>query len=93
MDAAVCGAANEVEAALELQSLVHAPVVNLAGKLDLVRLVALFARAALVVANDFGPLHLVAASGAPSLCVLGGGTCTMCLPLRIDRYRVRFGTK
>jgi hypothetical protein len=79
MTAAVCGAASETDTALKLQSLAHVPIMDLTGKLDLVRLAALFARAALVIANDSGPLHLAAASGAPSLCVLGGGTFGWCV--------------
>ena len=38
---------------------------SLVGRLDLGRLAALFARAAIVISNNTGPVHVAAATGAP----------------------------
>jgi heptosyltransferase III len=43
---------------------------SMAPPSDLGRLAALFRRAALVVTNDTGPMHLAAACGAPVLALL-----------------------
>src|SRR5690606_19127730 len=40
---------------------------DLTGRTDFARIAALGARAALVVGNDTGPLHLAAAAGAPTI--------------------------
>jgi ADP-heptose:LPS heptosyltransferase len=42
---------------------------DLTGRTDLVQIAALGARAALAVGNDLGPLHLIAAAGAPTIAL------------------------
>jgi ADP-heptose:LPS heptosyltransferase len=42
---------------------------DLTGRTDLVQIAALGARAALTVGNDLGPLHLIAAAGAPTIAL------------------------
>lgn len=59
----------------------HARCVNLAGELATGELSALFARAAVVVSNDSGPMHLAAAIGAPTLGLFGPETPVMYGPL------------
>ncbi len=66
-DGADCRAAQEVIAGSDQQGLVDA-----AGKLNIDRLAALFARAALVVGADSGPAHLAAAVGAPVVALFSG---------------------
>jgi len=51
-----------------------APVRDLAGRLDVPELVALLARADLLVTNDTGPLHLADAVGTPVLGLYGPNT-------------------
>ncbi|MBM3987829.1 MAG: glycosyltransferase family 9 protein [Planctomycetes bacterium] len=55
--------------------------INLAGEFSLGELVALFARAGVVVSNDSGPMHLAAAIGAPTLGLFGPETPVMYGPL------------
>lgn len=50
----------------------HQPV-QLVGEATLGQLAALYARCALVLGVDSGPLHLAAAAGAPTLAVFGPG--------------------
>lgn len=47
------------------------PTINLLGKLDLKMLVALLARAQLVLAPDTGPLHIAVATGTPVIGLYG----------------------
>lgn len=58
-----------------------APAVSLAGVLSIPELAALLARAACVVSNDSGPMHLAAALGAPTIGLFGPETPVMYAPL------------
>jgi lipopolysaccharide heptosyltransferase II len=60
-----------------------APVISLAGATSLGELAALLARAAGVVSNDSGPMHLAAALGAPTLGLFGPETPVMYAPLGV----------
>lgn len=57
-------------------------VVNLAGRVGLHEFVALLERAAVVVTNDSGPLHLAAAAGASTVALFGPETPVLYRPLR-----------
>lgn len=48
-----------------------APVVNLTGRLTLRQLAAFLARAAVLVSNDSGPVHVAAAVGTPTIVLFG----------------------
>ncbi len=58
------GLAREIACAIE--------VADLTGRTDFAQLAGLGARAALVVGNDTGPTHLLAATGAPTLALFSG---------------------
>jgi heptosyltransferase-2 len=47
------------------------PVVDLTGQTDLETLAAVLARAAIVIANDSGPMHLARAVAAPTVGIFG----------------------
>jgi ADP-heptose:LPS heptosyltransferase len=58
------------EAALGRDIASSAPgAVDLVGRTDFAGLAALGARAVLAVGNDTGPMHLIAAAGAPAVCL------------------------
>ena len=59
----------------------HPRCVNIAGELEPAELSALFARAAVIVTNDSGPMHIAAAIGAPTLGLFGPETPVMYGPL------------
>ncbi len=64
--------------------------VDLAGRTDFAQLAGLGAHADLVVANDTGPAHLLAASGAPLLALFSGESDpALCAPrgLRVEVLR------
>jgi ADP-heptose:LPS heptosyltransferase len=69
--AAEAGVCAEVSAAV--RALAGAECIDLAGRTSLAQLVELIRGAKLVVANDSAPVHIAAALGRPSVCVLGGG--------------------
>jgi len=84
-DVAVIGAADPGEVAcaaavvaaaslIDLPGAAHGRSIDLAGGLSLGELCALLARAALVVSNDSGPMHIAAALGAPTLGLFGPET-------------------
>ncbi len=64
---AIAGGPDDRELADAVQRAMRAPAQNLAGRLSLPALVGLLDRAALVIANDSGPLHLAAAVGTPTV--------------------------
>ena len=47
---------------------------DLTGRTDFAQIAALGARAALAVGNDTGPMHLVAAAGAPTIALFSGAS-------------------
>jgi len=55
----------------ELETLANVPVVNLAGKTDIKKLIALLAGAKMVVSNDTGPAHIAAALDVPMALIFG----------------------
>lgn len=56
-------------------------LVNIAGRISIAELVALYAHADLVVTNDSGPLHIACAAGAPTVSLFGPETPTLYGPL------------
>jgi ADP-heptose:LPS heptosyltransferase len=68
---AVVGGTGESPLARSLAS-AHKRVRDLTGRTDLLQIAALGARTAFAIGNDTGPMHVVAASGAPSLVLCGG---------------------
>jgi heptosyltransferase-1 len=68
---AVVGDANDREAAQTIAAHAHRPIADLTGATDLPTLGALFARAALLVSVDSGPVHLAAVLGRPVVALFG----------------------
>ncbi len=65
----------------ELQTLTDVPVINLAGKTNIKKLIALLAGAKMVVGNDTGPAHIAAALGVPMAIIFG-----LTNPSRVEPY-------
>ena len=66
LQVAVVGSAAEAEIASTIRRLCP-EAIDLTGRTDFAQVAALGATAVLAVGNDTGPMHLVAAAGAPSL--------------------------
>lgn len=69
----ICGSASEEPLASAVAARMKFPAVNLAGKTRLRQLAALFELCTLLISNETGPLHIAAAVGTPTLCIIGGG--------------------
>ncbi|PQO91877.1 glycosyl transferase [Massilia phosphatilytica] len=79
---AVNGSSDEMDLAHEVVARMHAPAIALAGRLSLGGLCGLLARAALLVSNDTGPLHLGLALGVPSVGIFWLTNLIEGMPLR-----------
>jgi ADP-heptose:LPS heptosyltransferase len=80
MRGTICGSIADKQLAIAICKLTEAPLSDLTGSTSLEQFAQVAAGASLVVANDSGPLHVAAASGAPTLCIVGGGTFGWCVP-------------
>lgn len=69
----LCGSASERQLCAELATRAHAPTINLAGATTLPELCELIRRADLLIGNDSSAVHIAAAVGTPSVCIVGGG--------------------
>ncbi|HWP59732.1 MAG TPA: glycosyltransferase family 9 protein [Candidatus Acidoferrales bacterium] len=61
----------EADQAARAAACMRAPAINLAGQTTLPQLGALVRRAAMLVTNDSGPMHLAAAAGTPVVAIFG----------------------
>jgi heptosyltransferase-2 len=57
-------------------------IINLAGRISIEELVALFEHSAVCVTNDSGPLHIASAAGASTVALFGPETPVLYGPLR-----------
>jgi lipopolysaccharide heptosyltransferase II len=67
--------------------------VNLAGRISIAELLALYRHAAVVVTNDSGPLHIASAAGASTVALFGPETPALYGPLTArpgQRHRVHY---
>ena len=73
-----------------IAALAGVPLLRAAGATDLVQLAALLRRAALLVTNDTGPMHLAAAVGTPVLALFGSTDPAVCGPRGRGPLRVLY---
>lgn len=85
----VCGVNAEHKLAVQLCSACGAPLLNWAGRTDLLQLTAILAAAQILVTNDTSSAHIAAAVGIPSVCILGGGHYGRFLPYQVERMDSR----
>jgi ADP-heptose:LPS heptosyltransferase len=76
----VCGGPADLDLAAELCNGNDISLVNLVGRTSLSELVSVISHARLVLTNDTSAVHIAAAAGVPSICVLGGGHFGRFLP-------------
>ena len=76
----VCGADLDYEVCQKIQGLSSEAFANLAGKTTLQELSELIRGAQLLVSNETSAVHIAAAVGTYSICILGGGHYGRFLP-------------
>lgn len=69
----LCGGPGDVQTADAAAKAAGAGVITVAGRTSLQQLTAVIAGAQLVVSNETSAVHLAAAVGVASVCILGGG--------------------
>jgi len=68
----LCGGKEDIKNGQEINSKLENKVLDLTGKITLVELISIFAKAKLIVTNDSGPFHLAAALGKRVICISNG---------------------
>lgn len=67
----IFGSKSEIPLAEEIQAYMQRRALSLAGKTDLLTLIALIDETELFITNDSGPMHLAAALGVPQIALFG----------------------
>ncbi len=83
----VTGASGEAAIVEAVRSAAGSQLESACGGLDLPALVGTLARAAVVVSNDTGPMHVAAAVGTPTVGIYWCGNLVNGGPLTVDRHR------
>ncbi|MCX9192083.1 glycosyl transferase [Carbonactinospora thermoautotrophica] len=83
----ITGTPGEAELVRQVAGEMRRPALDLAGRLSIGGLAALYARCAVVVANDTGPLHVARAVGAATVGVYWCGNLINAGPMTRDRHR------
>lgn len=83
----VHGTASEAALCRSVIESMRSQAIDLSGRLSLGGLCALMARAALLVSNDTGPLHLATATGAPAVGIYWLGNLVESMPLQQHLHR------
>ncbi len=71
--AVLCGSSSEWALCQSVVDISQATSVNLAGKTSLTELAELIRSSKLLISNETSAVHMAAAVGTPSVCILGGG--------------------
>ncbi|HEX8986614.1 MAG TPA: glycosyltransferase family 9 protein [Rhodocyclaceae bacterium] len=90
---AINGTPTEAVLVHDVAAAMHASAVDLAGRLSLRGLCGLLDRAALVVSNDTGPLHLAVALGTPAVGIYWFTNLLESMPLRQQVHRAALATR
>jgi ADP-heptose:LPS heptosyltransferase len=81
----ICGGDEDRSIGEELCKQSSAPLLNCCGETHLTQLAAIVASAKLLVANETSAMHIAAACGVPTVCILGGGDYGRFLPYEVER--------
>lgn len=82
----IAGAPSDHTLARELCAGTSAPLLDWTGRTSLAQLATLVAGARLLVSNETSATHIAAATGTPSVCILGGGHYGRFLPYRLEQH-------
>ncbi|MCP1384366.1 glycosyltransferase family 9 protein [Runella salmonicolor] len=78
----ICGSSSDIEISNSITNLVRTPnrIYNEAGKTSLSKLLTVIENAEILIGNDTSGIHIAAAVGTKSICILGGGHFGRFLP-------------
>jgi ADP-heptose:LPS heptosyltransferase len=82
--AVVCGTREERNLCSRVIGEAGKEAFNLAGETSLTELVEIIRRAAFLVGNESAAIHIAAAVGTPSVCILGGGHYGRFMPYGVE---------
>jgi ADP-heptose:LPS heptosyltransferase len=85
----ICGGPGEAKLGETLMDIAAAPLENWAGKTSLQELIAIIARANLLLSNETSAVHIAAGVSTPCVCLLGGGHYGRFLPYRTEQETIR----
>lgn len=80
----VSGGPSEAAQAARLCAEVRFPLLNWVGRTKLTQLAGVLAQAELLIANETSAVHIAAAVGTPSVCLLGGGHYGRFVPYDVE---------
>ena len=86
------GDSSETAICADLSKNLPLPVINLAGKTDLLQMAAILEQSQLFVGNDSGPGHMAAATGTPTVTLFGPGDPARYHPWHTQARRVQSST-
>ena len=76
----ILGGDSDISKALSIKKLVGENITNLAGKTNIHELLAIIAKASLLVTNETSAAHIGASQYVPTVCITGGGHFGRFLP-------------
>lgn len=82
--AVLCGSCEERALCAQIIDSSGMEALNLAGETSLPELVEVIRRAKILVGNDTSAVHIAAAVGTPSVCILGGGHYGRFMPYVVE---------
>jgi ADP-heptose:LPS heptosyltransferase len=85
----LCGGPDDINLCKKLGAELDVPFMNLAGKTSLDQLSGVISQSRLLISNDTSAVHIAAAVGRPSICILGGGHHGRFLPYSVDLQGVK----
>jgi len=80
----ICGGTGEERLANQLIEKSNVPLQSLAGQTTILELIGLIANTRIVIGNETGAIHIAAAVGTPSVCLLGGGHYGRFVPYKVE---------
>ncbi|WP_158785760.1 glycosyltransferase family 9 protein [Granulicella sp. L46] len=81
----ICGGNVDRQLAEDICGLSRAPLMNWAGRTDLPQLAAILSEAQLLLTNETSAVHIAAAAGVPTVCILGGGHYGRFMPYLVEQ--------
>ncbi len=82
--ALICGGPSEAAQAAWICKELSTPALNWVGRTSLSGLAAVLAHAELLVGNETSAVHIAAAVGTPSVCIVGGGHYGRFMPYDVE---------